>query len=248
EANMLRKALKGIEVVVGARRFLNAQKYLRHYDADVFILDDGYQHYQLARDLDILAVDTTNPFGNGRLIPRGILREPLESLKRAQIFILTKTDIGFQNLAKVKETIKQLNTNAPIIETIHKPKELVGLKDGDKKPINFLQGKEVGVFCSIADPYSFEKTLSRLGAKVKQSRYFLDHHYYLPREIKNIIDQCRSKKINLLITTEKDAAKLEELMVEISWEGLEIYYLKIGIEVLNGKEKLFERINNLQFR
>ncbi len=248
EANMLRNSLSGVEVIVGAARFLNAQKYLRHYAADIFVLDDGFQHFQLARELDIVAIDCTNPFGNGFLLPRGILREPVESLRRAHLFILTKSDIGRVNVGRIKETIARVNPKADIVEAIHSPVEFIELGANKSIELDSLKGKKVGVFCSIADPSSFEKTLINQGCLIGFKKFFLDHHFYQKSEIENVINSCEKNKIKYLITTEKDATKLTDLAKNIALRDLKILYLRITIKIIEGEGKLIDRINNIPLR
>lgn len=121
EATMLRSILADIPVLIGADRVKNAKEFIKKNKADVFLLDDGFQHWRLSRDIDIVAIDTTDPWGNGDVLPRGILREPRTALGRADIFVLTKTDLAAKQLETLKTELRAIHPKALIVETVHKP-------------------------------------------------------------------------------------------------------------------------------
>ena len=209
EASMLQQFFPDVPVLVGRNRIQNAKQALKEHSRDVFVLDDGFQHWKLERDLDIVAIDCMNPFGNGCLIPRGILREPLKSLTRADLFVLTKTDWGKENISLIKKKLHSINPDAPVIETVHRPTALLDLCDPSvKESLEFLNGKTVAAFCGIGQPDSFARLLKSLGADVVVFKAFGDHQLYRQEDVLSLLNFCREKKVQTLVTTQKDAVKL----------------------------------------
>jgi len=202
EAEMLRSQLKDVPILVGANRYQVAQDFLRANRADIFILDDGFQHWSLLRNFNIVAIDSTRPFGNLFLIPRGILREPMDSLKRADIFILTKTDLGKENIKKICQKIKQFQPAAVIVETVHNPVALININNsGDRRDTSAISGHLACLFSGIGDPRSFEGSVESLRVDIKKHFIFMDHHCYSKDDIERIVHYCRVHNIKTLITT-----------------------------------------------
>ena len=242
EAEMLKSQLKDVSVLVGSNRYQMAQDFLRVNKADVFILDDGFQHWSLFRNFNIVAIDTTCPFGNLFLIPRGILREPMDSLRRADIFILTKTDLGKENIKKICQRIKQFQPAAAIVETIHNPVALININNsGDKKDTSAVSGHSACLFSGIGDPQSFEESTKFLKVDVKKHFIFMDHYSYSKNDIERIVHYCRVHNIKTVITTQKDAARLAELLHLFSRE-LNVFILEIEMKILKGEQDLEKRI------
>ena len=209
EARLLQQSSPDVPILVGKNRIQNAKQALKEYPIDVFVLDDGFQHWKLERDLDIVVIDCLNPSGNGFLIPRGILREPLKSLARANIFVLTKTDWGQENLSLIKKKLHSINPDAPVIETVHQPTALLDLCEPSiKESLEFLKGKTVAAFCGIGQPDSFVRLLKSLGADIVVFKTFGDHHLYRQEDVLSLLNFCREKKVQTLVTTQKDAVKL----------------------------------------
>ena len=242
EAALLSESLGGIPVVVGANRVKMARKVLKKYSPDVFILDDGFQHWRLARNLDIVLVDAARPFGNGWLLPRGILREPRSSLRRAGMIVLTKTDLAEKNLAALEEKIKDFNSLCPVIETVHRPVSLKDFAQNKAVELSFLKGKTVAALSSIGDPVSFEKLLKSCGAAVKKHFAFPDHHVFTEKDLALAADFCKEERIDVFIVTEKDAVKLKALLPRSS--GVKFLSLPIKIEITEGEDEFFKRISD----
>jgi len=208
EARMLEENLEGLAVIVGADRAKGGRRAIKEYFADTLVLDDGFQQWRMIKDLDIAVIDAVNPFGNRNMLPRGILREPLSSLKRADIFMLTKTDMA-ADLNKLKAYLQRLNSKAEIFESVHKPVSLYRLdKKTEALSLDFLKGKAVCLFCGIGDPASFESLINKSGAKIAVSLIYPDHHDYTDVDLENIICAAVEKNIDTIITTEKDAARI----------------------------------------
>ncbi|MCK4648488.1 tetraacyldisaccharide 4'-kinase, partial [bacterium] len=213
----------------GKDRIRSGNYCLANFNTETFILDDGFQYWRLKRDLDILLIDCLNPFGNGHLLPRGILREPLGSLKRADFFILTRTDQA-GNLAGLKDRIRRINPFAPILESIHAPCYLEDLKSKKRFDLGFIEKKEVLALSSIAHPESFEKTLRNLKAIIMKRLRYSDHHLYTKEDLKEITSKARGC---LIITTQKDGVRLKPLL-----ENESILALRIELKVTKGQEVL----------
>jgi len=244
EAKMLKNRLINIPVLSGAKRYENAVNFLKENDVDVFILDDGFQHQQLKRDLDIVVIDSNNPFGNRQLIPGGILRERLTSLKRADVIVLTKTDLNTEGLSQLEDEIERVAPNKLFVESQHIPSALVNLCSGNIVDFEHLKGKKVCAFCGIGDPPSFVAILQKIDIEVIKNFTFMDHHIYTKQDLDRVFDYCRDHKIDTILTTEKDAVKLDDL-TQYFIEGVHIYYLAIEITIHQGKEELLERITSV---
>jgi len=243
EAEMIRKNLPDVPILVGPDRLNNAQNLSPHIEADVFLLDDGFQHRKIHRQLDIVVVDTTNPFGDGQLLPCGILREPLNSLTRAHFFVLTKTDWGQEELDMI---IKQLNgiKKVPMAKAVHRPQHLFDLKIHEMVPLSFIKETTMAAFCSIGDPKTFEKTLISLGAMVKKTFFFLDHYSYQKKDIERIIHICQRHHLKILVTTEKDEVKLKDF-VHLFPDNMYVLSLRIILDVVEGQEVLQARLRDI---
>ena len=233
ESYLLTKKLVGIPVLVGRNRITNAKRVIKDHSIDTIILDDGFQHWRIARDLDIVMIDSMNAFGNGHLMPRGILREGFKSLKRAQIFILTKTDLKAGGLSCLKDRLSKINPEALILDSIHKPLGFYNFKN-EELPLSFIENKNICLVSSIASPESFEGIVLNLRGKVVIKFCFSDHHKYSDNDIKNIYDNCRRLNIDNIVTTEKDMVKLKSLP-NMQDSLSDAVALRIKLEVTQGK-------------
>lgn len=244
EPALLRLKLPQVNIIIGPDRVKNGKAAISNYGIDVLVLDDGFQYWSLSRDIDILVIDATNPFGNEMLLPRGILREPVSNLVRANIIVITKTDIAMpQQIAHIKSRLKSLNSGAPVFLSIHKPVRIVEfprpaktLDLSSEKPqpeLDWLKEKEFVAVCGIGDPLYFIKTLQGLGAVIKTSITFEDHHPYSFQDLAYISKGCRSLGVNRVITTEKDMIKLRPLIEShaSAFESFQMEFLALGIEL-----------------
>ena len=244
EAMLLESSLRDVPVAVGKDRVKGAKKILDNSRPYVFWLDDGFQHWRIYRDLDIVAIDATNPFGNGYLLPRGILREPFGSLARADVFIITKCDFGRKNIAKIRTVLTEKSPNAAIVETVHSPEYFLSLYENENIELSFIKGKTVCLFCGIGDPVSFNKTVITLGAQVEKHFFFSDHHWYAEKDIEKIVSCCLENNIFYVVTTKKDAVKLEPFK-RVVGDKIRVLVLEIKIKILSGESSFSERINNI---
>ena len=187
----------------------------------LFILDDGFQHISLYRDVNILLIDAVNPFGNKRLFPEGILREPLKAMERADIIVITKTETGDINSGaakhynrEIEDTIRLYNNNATVYRAFYKPLSLISIA-GNVEPLEFINGKGVYAFAGIANPSSFKASLTTIGANIVKFRAFRDHHPYNYRDIKLMKEEASGLTV---ITTEKDLVRIRP--INPSWNIL----------------------------
>ncbi len=221
EAYLMAEILRGIPVVKGKNRYEAGLLALKENPAPVFILDDGFQHWGLQRDIDIVLIDATNPFGNKKLFPEGILREPLTALKRAHVIIITKSDIArTESIAAISQEVREINSDATVFTAFHKPVELVDTA-GNATELKSLVNKKVYVFTGIANTMYFESILRTNGAQIIDSKKFRDHHSYTQKDI----DKIKSDAMGLdIITTEKDIVKLKGLNVPHNVQAFRIEF------------------------
>ena len=150
-------------------------------------------------------------------------------------------------MIKVKEQINRINPDKMIVETIHEPLALLELRRNEAKELLLIKGKDVCSFCSIGNPGSFELTLKSLGGHLQKNFSFMDHHVYTPEDIQAISQYCRENKIKTVVTTEKDAVKVEELVSNFGHE-IAVYYLKIKATITSGVDEFRERLEHILLR
>lgn len=250
EAYLMAKTLPGIPVIIGKNRAVTGRYAVEKLNAEVIIMDDGYQHWQLERDLDVVLVDTLNMFGNGCVLPRGTLREPLENLSRGDLFLLTKTDQSSKlSRIQLRHTIAKYNDKAPVVESIHHPKNFVEIADWYKgiseniKDLEELRGKDVMVFSAIGNPSSFEQTLSSVGLNIMEAVRYPDHHDYGMLEMQYINERASSLKAVAMVTTAKDAVKIPTEFIYSARE-IPLYILNMDICITEGMDKFKEYIDH----
>ncbi|MBI4682252.1 MAG: tetraacyldisaccharide 4'-kinase [Nitrospirae bacterium] len=229
EAYLMAETLKRVTIIKGKDRFRagiaafdNAQFAIVNLQAPpLFILDDGFQHWKLHRDVDVLLIDATNPFGNEKLFPEGRLREPLRAMKRAHIIVITKADMAIQGaITAITRRIKQYNSDAPIFTASHKPAGLISAS-GEAAELNTLRNKQIYAFSGIANPAYFQSTLRSSGARIVEFMNFRDHHIYSRKDM----DKIKSEALGLeIVTTEKDLVKLKELDIPDNLSALTIEF------------------------
>jgi tetraacyldisaccharide 4'-kinase len=236
EPYMLARNLPGVVVLCDKNRVKAGSYAIRKFGCDTLILDDGLQYLPLKGKLNLLLVDKSNPFGNQHLLPRGILREPIKHLNRASYIFLTKSD-GVRDEALL-ELIRENNPKAEIIECAHKPQYLKSVDTDEQLPLGALKGAHIAAFSGIASPESFEKMLRDFGAEIRYNQRFLDHHRFTRREIERLYQQVGDLDLDMIVTTEKDAVRLFEDMKA----PIPIYYLRLEIDILSGKEDFEEAV------
>lgn len=243
EPYMLASNLPDVAVVVDKNRVKSGIHAIDEFETDVIILDDGFQYLRLKPHINIVLVDSTDPFGNGHVLPRGILREPIKNIRRADYIFLTKSDGSHKN-AHLKRFLRRHTRRAEIIECCHKPQHLVKLfSNREEKELSFLNGKKVAALSAIARPESFENFLEQLGAELVAKDHFADHHRYTTQEIIDFINTAKASGADMVVTTEKDAVRIPH----IERCDVPIYYLRIQIDILSGKESFDQCISRICF-
>ncbi|MFH1198775.1 MAG: tetraacyldisaccharide 4'-kinase [Candidatus Omnitrophota bacterium] len=240
EPDMLRNNLGGIPILANKDRVKAIKFAVNSFKADTVILDDAMQQWRISKDLEIVTIDSGNPFGNKHMLPRGILREPMSALKRADIFVLTKTNLN-SGISQIKELLNKINPNALIIESMHLPRDFYNLSDSviNFRSLEELRGKSVILFSGIADPKSFSDLVKSLGVNIISSLVFPDHYNYSKSDISDILKCARSNNVDAIITTQKDAARLKEF--KDTMLKPQIIILCIELE-LKDEQRLFNRL------
>lgn len=224
EPVLMGSKLGDIPIVKGRNRYaggIYALDKIGRDSIDMFILDDGFQHWGLYRDMDILLVDATNPFGNKKLFPEGMLREPLQSIRRADIIVITRADaVNRESLSVTLRCIKQYHHNVAVYTASYKPKVLVSLS-GETRDIDTLKNKKVYLVAGIVNPSYFKYLLHSLGADIVKFKRFRDHYVYTQQDVERIGKEAEGTEI---ITTEKDLVKLKELKLPFNVSALGIVF------------------------
>ena len=239
EPFMLARNLDGVAVLVDKDRVKSGIFAIEQLGSNTLILDDGMQYLKLRHEIDIVLVDCGFPFGTGALLPRGTMREPRSSLKRASYIILTKS--GGKPQDELIATIRKYNRVADIIVTNHAPAYLENIFTKERKELSFLEGKYVACLSGIARPESFECLVEQQGAHVEIRRRYPDHHWFDQQELETFVERCADRALDAIITTEKDAVRFlkpEEMDVPI-------YFLRIEIDILEGRDKWDRMIDRI---
>jgi tetraacyldisaccharide 4'-kinase len=224
EAELL-KAQTGVPVIVNPDRVAGAREAIAQ-GADVLVMDDGFQHRRLRRDLDIVLIDATNPFGYGFCLPRGLLREPPSALRDAHAIVITRSDAVFaEDLSKLRARLVRLAPQASISIAIHKPVCLMSGR-GKKHSFESISGKSVFAFCGIGNPRSFFDTVKDLGAEIAGQMVFEDHVLYSPEVVESIVQKLAEANADFAVTTQKDMVKLPKVKL-----GKPILALAVEMEI-----------------
>jgi tetraacyldisaccharide 4'-kinase len=232
EPFMLASNLKDVLVLVDKDRVKSGLHAIRQYGCDTLLLDDGLQFLRLKERLDIVLVDCESPFANRHLLPRGLLREPPEQLRRAHIIFITKCD--GRDLGELRAELRRYNNHAEFVECAHKPIHLEELSSHEIKPLAELKELRVAAISGIARPESFEQGLRKLGAEVIYARRFADHHRFSEGEITKMLERSKARGARAVITTEKDTVRFPRL----SKRPLPVYFLRVEIEIIRGHDVL----------
>jgi len=208
EPYLLAKSCPGARVVVDRDRYAAGRWLEERAQVSVFILDDGYQHLRLARDLDLLLLDASEPLDQAKMVPFGRLREPFGGLRRADAVIVTRSDLSFDRNAFENRLRKFTRANTPIFYAFQKMTNLIRLDDGLKVDLSAFARRPVAAVSGIARPERFVADLEGLEMKIVLRRDFEDHHRYTREELSEVVERAREARAEAIITTEKDAANL----------------------------------------
>jgi tetraacyldisaccharide 4'-kinase len=238
EPVLLARRIPGLRVLCGPDRARLAARAVA-LGADVLLLDDGFQHRRLRRDLDVVVIDSTNPWGNGHCLPYGPNREPRSALRRAGLVWLTHADRApAEGLASLR-ALARSSTGRPPVESRHAPRDLAdGLLRGSF-PLDGLAGRRVALLTGVARPASVRRTVEGLGATIADSTAFPDHHRFTPAEVEDVIRAAGRAGADWVVTTEKDAVRLPDSVAG----DPRLRVLRIDVEVTGGADALAEALS-----
>jgi tetraacyldisaccharide 4'-kinase len=238
EQKLIQKSCPSAVCVSDPDRRRAGEVAVGRFGADVIVLDDGFQHRRLARDLDIVLVDATCPFGYGHMLPRGLLREPVHGLRRAHVVALTRCDqVARTELARTEARLRELAPDAAHLKCNHRVTAIERL-DGTAVD-GGLNDKRVVLFAGIAHPQSFATTVASLGAEVVASCWFPDHHGYTLRNVQSLLRADRFPRHDFLVTTEKDAVKLGELR---GFDPASIVVVRVAIDFVDEGGTMLQKL------
>ena len=244
EAKELHDKLPTVPHLLNPKRVIAAQEAIEKHAAQLIILDDGFQHRRLARDLDILLVDATEPFGHEHVFPRGALREPLDGFARADVIALSRADcVDDSTRQAIRQRISDFNPNALWIELKHAPRALRNT-NAQSAPLSELTGKRVLAFCGIGNPSSFHHVLTGTGCQIAAFQEYPDHHAYSPEDLAAINRTAESAQVDAIVCTHKD-------LVKVGVQALTsrpIWALEIGMQITEGQAEFERRLNVLARR
>ncbi|MFO7889117.1 MAG: tetraacyldisaccharide 4'-kinase [bacterium] len=237
EPLLLAENLPGIPVVAGKHRIKAAQYAINNFNSEIIILDDGFQHRKIHRDIDIVTINAANPWGNRMLLPGGPLRERLKNLTRADVFVITNADKS-EKIGKIKSLIKKYSPH-PVFLTQHNP---VSFFTAENKKIELpdFKNQSIIAFSGIANPVLFRTSLINIGCVIKKFIPFPDHHFYTDADLKQLQTIALHNKVRAIITTEKDMVRINK------WDNQEmpLYYLKIELTFISELNKFKQIITN----
>jgi tetraacyldisaccharide 4'-kinase len=241
EPYLLAQELPHVPVVVGKDRVRSGMYANCQFGTQVLILDDGFQHYRLARDLDLVLIDATNPFGHGSLLPRGILREPLQALQRADAVVLTRVELATDNLPAVCQRIRQWYPHGPIYH-MKTTVEALSVRDAQSAEETLpLCGRRVVAFVGIGNPSAFAATLTQLGCEVAALLVFRDHHPYTLEDWQAIVETASQYDASGIVTTTKD-----DIRLDAAWQApIPLYTLRIDVAFVEGEATLEQQLRTV---
>lgn len=245
EPYMLAQELKNVIVVTDPDRVRGARYAMREFGVDTIILDDGMQHMRLRRQNDIVLIDANCPFGYGRILPAGLLREPLEGLKRADHIFITKAEnLTEEKYQELVDEIRLYNQEADILTCQYEPEKLISVHTEKESPVSLLKDLPIMVVTGIAQPDGFVKILEKQGANVVCKRFFPDHHRFRRYEIEEIYETAKNFGAQAVLVTEKDAVRFSK------HAGLEmspppVYYLKVALAIKKGEENFVHMVEEI---
>ena len=242
EPYMLASNLKDVIVLVDKDRVKSGRYAIEKFGCDTLLLDDGFQYWKLrGRRQDVVLIDCQQPFGNEHLEPRGSLREPPSHLSRAHVIFITKSD---GNTAALRERIAQHNRTAGIIECVHHPLYFEDVFTGERHGLDLIKGRKVASLSGIAQPESFELSLSQIGGELVYSKRFADHHRFTQQEVLNVINRSKKRQAHAIVTTQKDAVRFPK----IDRRDLSIFFMRVEIKILSGAKDFHDCVQKICFR
>ena len=241
EALELEQKLPDVPHLQNPDRVAAAETAIEEFETELILLDDGFQHRRIARDLDLVMIDALEPDGLGHVFPRGTLREPLAGLARADIVALSRADmVDAAERQRIRERLQTYAASASWIEVAHRPIGLLS-STGETTSFDSLSGRNVAAACGIGNPQAFRHTLDTCGMNVTAMREFADHHNYTREDVQSLSDWAGQLEVAAVLCTHKDLVKLRIDQLG----GKPLWALSIGLEILSGHEALEKKLNRL---
>jgi tetraacyldisaccharide 4'-kinase len=241
EGRVLEENLPDVPHLQSPDRVAQSRVAVVELETEMILLDDGFQHRRLRRDLDVVLVDALEPFGLGRLFPRGLLREPVRSLRRAGVVVLSRADlICASERAAIRREAERRAGPLKWVEARHAALDLID-EEGGSTSLDEVGGKPVAAFCGIGNPEGFRRTLLELGGDLIGFRVFPDHHAYTAGDVRSLEGWVRDSGANLVLTTQKDSVKLRAG----SLGPTPLRAVRIGLEVTAGYEIMDDLLASL---
>ena len=247
EAQELAQLCPGVPHIQNPDRCRALQEWAAANPCDLAILDDGFQHRRLARDLDIVLIDALRPFGFGRLLPRGLLREPVSALRRAGMVIITRAELAdAADVAKLRQTLAAaVRPGTPVLVAEHRVTG-VRMPDGSLQDASWLRGQDVAAACGIGNPDAFRRTLKGTGARVTLFDAYPDHHAYSAADLARLVRSAADAGLKTLVTTGKDYVKWRPLMAGLSGPPVvDVVAVEVAFQVVDGEPALRRDIGAL---
>jgi len=236
EGRVLEENLPDVPHLQGRDRAGLARAAVEELESELLILDDGFQHRRLARDLDVVLLDALEPFGLGRVFPRGLLREPVGSLRRAGVVVLSKGDwVTAGDRAEIRRRAERAAGPLAWAVARHAPLSLL-VAGGPEEPVGSIRGKAAVAFCGIGNPEAFRRTVEGLGVRLVGFRAFPDHHVYSAADVADLAAMARESGAEVALTTQKDSVKLRAGALG----GVPLRAVRIGLEVIEGESTLLD--------
>jgi tetraacyldisaccharide 4'-kinase len=230
EGRVLEENLLDVPHLQDPDRVALARVAVDELESELIVLDDGFQHRRLGRDLDLVLLDALDPFGLGWLLPRGLLREPVGSLRRAAVVVLSRADLVTESTRQaIRARAERLCGPLQWVEARHAPRDLID-SDGNSSPVSLLAGRRVAAFCGLGNPEGFRRTLEPHCGTILDFRIYPDHHPYSAADVADLASWARTLGADLVLTTQKDSVKLRTQTLG----AVPLYALRIGLEILSG--------------
>jgi tetraacyldisaccharide 4'-kinase len=232
-----------VKIIVNADRVAGATQGVNKFGTKVLIMDDGFQHRRLARNLDIVTIDAMCPFGYGKMLPAGLLRESVAALKRVNAVVITRCDqIAKAELTQLEEKLQQVNPDMVIARSIHAPICAKALA-GEEISIEELKGKKIFAFCGIGNPDAFLSTIAGFGSNMVGSKIYNDHYHYTNDDISDIYEEAIYLDADLILTTQKDWTKTA--LPTSTGKDIPFAYLVIELRFISGETEITQLIENV---
>ncbi len=234
EKLVLDRLCPGVPHLQQRDRVNSARRAIAEFGCHVLLLDDGFQHRRLHRNLDLVLVDALKPWGYGYVLPRGLLRESMNGLRRADLIVITRADqCSADQLQKLRDELRRIRGNDDCVEVAFKPTRLVDA-NWQQHALSSVAGMKAFAFCGIGNPDGFRKTVNSLGVTCNLVQGFPDHYHYQVDDLEKLAKTAREQAVDVVFITQKDIVKISA----DAWHGPPLFAVEIGVEFIRGRELL----------